>query len=162
MKLNEVAGPNLKRIALQLQTMLIDKDLPGFEVTGMEGIESFPHHRSPKADDGTLISVKLSIGPCPKESLQGTRRFSYTGHSHTIEVYKGPMIRFESNMSSITGRWCDVISEGIFFFADAGYHGETSLRTGSVRLKTLVGFMPGLTPEDMQAFVNEYANGWGQ
>ncbi len=55
MKLTTRSGHvNLKRVALELQTMLLDKDMEGFEAE-LEAINV----------DGKLISIKLNVeAPC--------------------------------------------------------------------------------------------------
>lgn len=152
MKLDEVLAINLKRLALDLQTALIDK-IEGFE-SELEAVEV----------DSKLISVKLHVEPAPWEFVKSffktaaeARRRSVSGKPHTIGLYDGEDVRIESVYSSIDGGSYRTMSRGVYL-----YHGHVH---GKVRLKPtadIVAFVIGLTPDRLKLFAKEYSENWGQ
>lgn len=170
MKLNEVLAVNVKRIALDIQTKLLDR-LEGFE-SELETIEA----------DGKLISAKLYIQPAPWEFVKSfyktaaeAKRLSCTGKRHAIEVYNGPEVALDSSFTSINRTASNKIVPGVYLL-DSVKRGKSQLNIHAQQplsqlnnpditdeiLPDLVSYVSGLTPDIVEMFTDSYITNWGQ
>lgn len=167
MRLNEVLAVNLKRIALDIQTMLTD------------GIEEFESELEAIEADSKLISVKLYVKPAPWEFVKSfyktaaeAKRKSLTGKPHTIEVYNGPSVDLDHHFSQIdSGGATNIMTAGVYMFRSVK-RGKSQLTVRPQSQKDIDAFNPnpdvaairadfiayvlGLTPDRVKVFTDEY------
>lgn len=154
MKLQEIANDhiNLKRLALELQSMLLDAELDGFECE-FEGV----------TEQGKLIAVKLIVEPASDFAVRKfhkSRSSSMTGRRHVIELYDGPTVDLGTDaVSSISGMTYNKLNVGVYFFTKDAPGKSCLQKYGE---KHLVGFEVGLTQQVLERFAKDFINGWGQ
>lgn len=159
--LQEFIQPNLKRLALELQSMLIEADLDGFNCE-LEGVGVSLGQQS------RLVAVKLIVDPAPKSAIvkSGSRsnRFTWTGHEHVIELYDGPTIDLGSDtVNSIDGKSYSRLNAGVYFIAASNRASKSLMLECHERgdVKNLVGFEVGFSQKALEAFAKQYIEGWG-
>lgn len=158
MKLQEIANDriNLKRLALELQSMLLDAELDGFECE-LQGV----------TEQDKLIAVKLVVAPAPDAAVKSqhgkvNRRLSWwTGNEHVIELYDGPTVDLGTDsVFAVSGLSYHKLNAGVYFFSKNPGRGKSCMRQYGA--KHLVGFEVGLTQQSLERFAKDFINGWGQ